>query len=59
MSLAITVISCNDGSKSKSWSKQQEKERETACVKMLKEGGIETLIAEEHCDCVFEKTSEK
>lgn len=56
----LTMAACNSNSKSKTWTAEQKEQWKTECVQMLLEEGItEVAIAKDHCDCMYEKTSEK
>lgn len=56
----LLLTACNSNSKSKTWSAEQKEQWKTECIQMLVEEGVaETNIAEDHCDCMYEKTSEK
>lgn len=62
---AITIVAllllaaCNSNSKSKAWTVDQKEQWKTECEQMLVEEGITAAVAEDHCDCMYEKTSAK
>ncbi|MDD2527722.1 MAG: hypothetical protein PHT26_06800 [Lentimicrobiaceae bacterium] len=57
--LAVLLLSaCNSNSKSKTWTADQEKQWKTECVQMLVDKGVTDAVAEDHCDCMYQKTSE-
>ena len=53
------LSSCNTPSKAGTWSSQQEQTWKTACMGLLTGNGVDKPTAEDRCDCIFEKTSEK
>lgn len=58
--IAATFLSgCNSNTISKTWTAEQEAQWKTKCVQMLTEDGVSQSVAEDHCDCMYGKTSEK
>lgn len=56
---AITACDCQDKSKADTWNDQQKTEWTTKCKGFMKTNGVEEKNAEDFCDCMLEKTSEK
>ncbi len=55
----VIISSCKSDSKAKTWSKDQETQWKKECVELLESGDNTKADAEDFCDCMFEKTSEK
>lgn len=61
MTIAVLLImsACNSNSKSKTWTEEQKEQWKTECVQMLVDRGVTEAVAEDHCDCMYQKTSKK
>lgn len=61
MFVAIVGVfsACQTNSKADTWSADQQKEWKKSCMTLLLDNGVEKSVAEDRCDCMFEKTSEK
>lgn len=57
--LLFSAVSCASGSKADTWSNQQEQKWKTECKKLLMSNGEREATAEDYCDCMYDKTSEK
>lgn len=57
--LMSVMFSCSTNSKRNTWSKEQEKEWKSKCVNLLEGGTTTRAVAEDHCDCMFDKTAKR
>ena len=58
--LIFAVAACtNPESKADTWSEEQKAEWTTKCLEMFKTIGEDKGLAEDKCDCMLKKTSEK
>ncbi|RLD30796.1 MAG: hypothetical protein DRJ02_05445 [Bacteroidetes bacterium] len=58
--MIFIMVSCtNYNSKSDTWTEKQEMQWKKNCLRMLEENDVFKGSAEDVCDCMFEKTSEK
>jgi uncharacterized lipoprotein len=54
-----SLSSCNSNSKAKTWDEKQQKKWKKDCIELLTDNGVEKPDAEDFCDCMYKKTSEK
>lgn len=59
MSLLVGAGSCQNNSKEKSWSEAQKTKWKSECQGLLTDRGLKADAANDFCDCMLKKTSEK
>ena len=57
--LTTFALSCVRNSKADTWSADQEQKWKTECKMLLISNGESDATADDYCDCIFEKTSQK
>jgi hypothetical protein len=53
------LSSCNSNSKADSWSVDQQEKWKKECLELLTGNDVAKPVAEDRCDCMYKKTSEK
>jgi len=53
------IESCQNNSKEKTWSSEQKTKWKTECQKLLINRGLKTKDANDFCDCMLKRTSQK